>query len=274
MNTQKILRDVIIVVIVIAAALVVLKTTGPSAGPVESAHGEGGAHGMAGQGGMGDAPQMDHGPSLQLSDGEAIVTYGEHIIGRDWYDNMVARTQVEYMSAGQDEETALVTAMEMSLMDGLIDIVLTSTAEEYDLAVDDAFLDQMEQGFFASFESAEEANQVLNEMGVTMDRLHLMWTEDELKNRIYSKVAELNELDSESPEAEQAFRDFLEEKLVMTEWVIADPEIEAVYLSYIDSVIAGEDIEDTHSADDGHGHGEEMMNPHGGMDMEEVQEGT
>jgi hypothetical protein len=274
MNTQKILRDVIIVVIVILLAIVVLKTTGPGSGPVERAHGEGGAHGMAGQDGMGDAPHMDHGPSLQLSDGEAIVTYGDHVVGRDWYDNMVAKTQAEFMAAGQDEEAALVDAMELSLMDGLIDIVLTSTAEEYDISVDDAYLEQMEQGFYASFESEDAANQVLIEMGVTMDRLHLMWTEDELKNRIYSKVAELNELDPESPESEQAFNDFLEEKLVMTEWVITDPEIEAVYLSYIDAVIAGDEMDDTHSADDGHGHGEEMMNPHGGMDMEEEQEGT
>jgi len=262
MNAKKLIRDIIIIVIFVVVAVFVLKSTrSGDAGPVESAHGDMAGHSM--DGGMVN-PHASHGPFLQLSDGDTIVSFGEHSIGSDWYDSTVMRYQAEFLSQGQSEDEALAGSMELALVDGLVELIFKMTSDEYGLEVDDAFLDAEEERFYTERNSREEARQILDEMGFTIDQVRAMWAETELQDRIFRKVAEINGVDPDSPDADVVFNSYLEEKLVMTDWVITDPEIEAVYLSYLDAVNVSEDMGDPYS--------EEMVDPHGEMESGDVSE--
>jgi hypothetical protein len=231
MNTGKIVRDVIIVIllaVVVYAGIQLFGSKNP--GPVEQVAG-GTMENPHAQDPEASPPHMPEPP--ELTAGAPVVTWGDFSVGRDWYDDRVAIETDTMDSQGVDPATASPTPAQIALISGLIEIIFNSSAQEYGIEPDPEEIAAKEATFYGSFETEEEANSMLEEMGISLERLRGMWADD-----LVAKDTEMNGLEPDTPEGDDAFQTWLEDKVMNTPWVFSDPEMQSIYDSYIEALVA------------------------------------
>lgn len=234
MNPGKVFRDLFIVIILIVVVYAGIQLLGSkSPGPVER------ARSMADTGQdmhTHDAPMGHVTEQFELSDGEPIVVFGEYSVGRDWYDENVAIEIETQVSQNIERSVASQSATELTLISGLVDIIFDFSVAELGIEPHPDEMALRENAFYDSFESTDEANAVLEEMGITMDRLREMWTDELVPEALVTEVATRNNVEPGTVEADEFFQSWLEDNIISSEWVFNDPDIEMLYNSYVEAV--------------------------------------
>jgi len=226
MSTQKTLRDVLIVLVLVAAAIWIFGSR--RQGPIERAHDmmTGGPQNTADTGEM----PMGHSRAMyQVSDGETLVSYNGQSMGSDWFDQAVAAKKEEYLSGGADDQTAERNAQLDVLESGLTELAVLDALREFDIKPDPKDIEAAENSFRSEFKSEEEIQGFLDQMGVTMDRVRKMWSDDSETKALKARVAEMSGVAPGGDAAENAFSEWLIQKVTSTQWVFEDPDLEVLF---------------------------------------------
>jgi hypothetical protein len=220
MNKPKVVRDVIIIVVIIAIAgfLYLNRSKGPVQPDDETGNGD---PSQIDHGEMG----MMHGGSLpEMTEGEPVITLGDSYVGSDWFDANVGMYEIRLTGQGFEEEPA---------------------AGE---------IEERETWFYGQFETENAAQELLDEMDITIGQLRKMWMEELIETALISKIAVLNELDPESEEAQTTYDGWIWERMMDSDFIFADPEHEEYFseivTQYLETPVDGEAIEDPHGAHD------------------------
>ncbi len=236
MNASKKLLDILVVIILIVLVVVFFGSRRP--GPVETArdlmHRNNAEHLSPHD--LNQGMPMGH-PDLilDISDGDPIITSDAYSVGRDWFEYEFSIRTGNYVNSGMDEETAGMYAIEDVLMLGLRELVILSAVDEFGIEPYEDYIDTQEANFYASLESEGDAEELLRQMGMTMETVRDMWRKDYVTNSLKSRIAELNGVEPMTSAAEETFLTWLDEKIISTEWVFEEPELETLYHIVLES---------------------------------------
>ena len=242
MSKQKIIRDSIIVLAIVAIAIVFFGSR--RSGPVENISGTIPSHGAGDQQTM---PPVHGDPYPELNEGEMLVSLNENAIGSDWFDRMVADLTGEILAEGTDEETAHGQANVEVLLLGLEELVIRKAIDEFGIEPDQEMITEQEHNFQATFETEEEAEAFLAQMGMTMERVHAMWEDQSIMAGLRIHLAEIEGVDPESGEADLVMSDWIREAVFSADYVFHNSDLEALYQGYrtmsMEGLLGNEPIE-------------------------------
>jgi hypothetical protein len=244
MDARKLIRDALIAIVVLAVAIAFFGSR--RSGPVERAESELNAQTSP------DAQTMPvtHAETrLVLSDGEPVVRLDGHVMGRDWFEQEFASTKQQLLDAGMDDSQASTQAVTLVLANGLSSLIIEQAFEEFDIQPDPDHLAALEERFRSNFQSEEEIQHLLQQMGMTMDRVRAMWEEDSKMRALRSIVAGMHEIEPDSPEAGQALSDWIGDRTLSAQWEFLDPDLEALFRDLKEKVLAEVDEEQSDSAE-------------------------
>jgi hypothetical protein len=227
MSSKKVIRDAIIVIVIVAVLVIFFGSRRP--GPVESISGTIPSDGS----GDGQAMPPVHGePYPELNEGDALVTLNNLSIGSDWFDRMLDETEAQIVDEGTDEETALHQAKFEVLLLGLQELVIRNAIDEFGIEPDPEMIAEQEQNFRSSFETDEEIDEFLAQMGMTMERVRTMWEDQSIMAGLRIYLAETQGIDPDSDEADQYMSDWIHDAVLSADFVFHDSDLETLYEGY------------------------------------------
>jgi hypothetical protein len=239
-DKRKLARDIAIVLVVAAAVFLLLRSRQP--GPVEQ---------LSAQSPHGDTTQMpaDHGQMPpDINAGDPVASIGGRTLGRDWVDDTAARFSDYLVGQEQmDAESASNLAQEEALIEGLVKLIEAQTYEEWNIQPDAEVMAQQEQ----SFASSPDAQQIMEQMGLTKERLEALWRSENQGKQLRQRIAEMDGAEPDSPEADAAYVRWLNEKLAQAQIEFIDPAMQPLYQDYLQSVKDAESIQESISGGEG-----------------------
>jgi len=224
MNTRKVIRDALIAIVVLALAVAFFGSR--RSGPVERTQSELDTE----QSPHAQGTPVAHGERrAELSDGEPVVRLDGHVMGRDWFEQEFASAKEQLLAEGMDDSEASELAATRVMENGLSRLTIEQAFDEFDIQPDPEDLAAMEEHFRSSFESEEEIQDFLRQMGMTMERVRAMWEEDSRIIGLRSIAAGMREIPPDSPEANRALSDWIRDRMLSTQWEFVDPDLEALF---------------------------------------------
>lgn len=227
MSTKKIIRDAIIIIVIVVAAVVFFGSRQP--GPADRLNDTAAADDPAAQQNM---PRVHGEPYPEIGEGDPLVKLSDHVIGSEWYDRIVADHYQQYLDEGSDDETAMRLATFDAFLMGLQELVIRNAIDEFGIVPDEEMVAEQEEMFHSSFESTEDSEELLSEMGMAMQQVRTMWEDRSIMTGLFMHIAEMEGVDAGSEEAEQVMEDWIRESVLTADYNFMDPEMEAMYESY------------------------------------------
>jgi len=227
MSKRKIVRDIVIIVFLIVAAYFILRSREP--GPVEKVRGQ------AGEGMKVEDVASVHASLPDLSQGEPVLEVDGAVIGKDWFENRV-RSEVNFLrdEEGLEESEILELARELALEDGLREIVIRRTIDEWDIEADAESLEERWRALEEQAGGKEEAEILMKQVGVTRERLEERWKFEIAREKLAERVAEMNGVEPGTPEASRAYSEWMRSQILNLQVVFHDPALEELFKSMIE----------------------------------------
>lgn len=221
----------------------------PAAGPVQTPTDSQGTDLVANPHAGGDG--MNHTePDVELNAGDPAITLGDYWVGSDWLNSKIA----QYTSAqeGQDSPHGADSdaALKQALFEGVYNLVFNDVVKEFGIEASQEELAAQETNFYSKFQTAEEAQQFLDSMSMTLDRVRKMWKDELERTAFDATIAAMNSLDPTSDQAKKAADDWLLQRIAGSELVFADESQKALFDSIMQERLAA------------------AASPHGGMEGE------
>ncbi|MCX6646339.1 MAG: hypothetical protein NTY09_08280 [bacterium] len=235
MNLKKILGDILFVVIVIVFALTVFGSRKP--GPVELAsrlsQGQQTAS-LQGGNATSDQQQVQHNfAQNDISDGDPVISLGDNQIGRDWFIESVENQAAQLNDGKMDAESLNVMAELVTLEEGTISLISGQLQAEYGISPDPNVLAENESNFYSNFSTREEAESTALQMGMTMDQLRAHWAKESVDKQLQELFSGASGVPVDSEGFEDAYYNWLIDKIFTADWVFNDPEFEGKFNNFL-----------------------------------------
>lgn len=204
----------------------------PAAGPVQTPADSQGNDMVSNPHAGGDG--MDHSaPAVELNAGDPAITLGENWVGTDWLNAKIAY----YMSLQEGEDSPHVadsdSALKQALFEGISNLVFNDVIREFGIEASPDEIAAKETTFYSSFSTPEEAQQLLDSMGMSMDRVRQMWKDDLEETAFVGTIAAMNSLDPASEDAKNAANEWFLQRIAGSELVFANESQKALFDSIV-----------------------------------------
>jgi hypothetical protein len=172
-------------------------------------------------------------PDVELNAGNPAITLGDTWVGSDWLNTKVA--QYTAAQEGQDSPHGADpdAALRQALFEGVSNLVFDNVVKEFGIQASEDELAAKEATFYGTFNTREEAQDLLDSMGMTMDKVRKMWTDELEQSAFIATIAAMNSLDPASDEAKKAADDWFLQRIAGANLVFADESQKAMFDSIL-----------------------------------------
>ena len=234
MNSKKLFRDILILVVVLTVVVIFISRNKSIQGPVESVLNNNieSGHEFSTE----DVGAMHGKPMVTMTDGEPVIYLGSDYVGEDWIQSKINEHLSGAPRQGHDMEALRQSALQQPLLNAAGVLIENAARLEWNLSVTDTDIAEREAEFLSQFNTEEEGMELMNEMGVSMERMHNMWREEIEQTLLIDHIAEMESLEPGSSEAVVAYETWLLNKIKTTDFTFTDPEREILFIKLIESM--------------------------------------